>query len=450
MKTLFRDSKKPPVPATTGEMRKSASMGGAFFWLSAFYAVYCARPEDWIPGLGYLPLAKITGVIAFLGLLSTMSKTQRKLWNLPRESAYLLAMISILFMSAALSPVWKGGALNHTLDFAKVYVIWLLTFLLVTTFEKLHRMIFIQAASVAVISAVSIIIGHSKPRLEGVIGGIYSNPNDLAFAIVLTLPFALGFVLSSKSKFVKLCWIVAILIMGLTLFMTASRAGFITMVISGAVCLWHFGVRGRRFYLIVTSGLAFVLLMAIAGGPLLNRLAAVTGRADTKEEAKAYGSYEERRYLMVKAVKGIAEYPILGVGVRNFGVYSGIWREVHMTYLQIAVEGGIPSLVLYLLFFGRGFSNLRKLLRRKDLDPQSTVAVGALHSSMVGFAVGALFAPEAYQFFPYFSVAYTSALVAIIAERDLAVDVGRGEPEARLRPVDLRANRGKPAPGLVY
>lgn len=451
MRTLSRDLNKTPSLGSTAEMRKPASMGGAFFWLSAFYAVYCARPEDWIPGLTYLPLAKITGVITFLGLLSTLSKAQRKLWNLPRESAYLLAMISILFLSAGLSPVWKGGALDHTLDFAKVYVIWLLTFLLVTTFEKLHRMIFIQAASVAVISAVSIIIGHSKPRLEGVIGGIYSNPNDLAFAIVLTLPFSLAFVLTAKNTLVRLCWTVAILIMGLTLFMTASRAGFITLVISGAVCLWHFGVRGRRFYLIVTSGLAFVLLIAIAGGPLLNRLGAVTGRADTQEEAKAYGSYQERRYLMIKAMKGIAEYPILGVGVRNFGVYSGIWREVHMTYLQIAVEGGIPALILYLLFFGRGFSNLRKLLRRRDLDPQATTTVGALHSSMVGFAVGALFAPEAYQFFPYFAVAYTSALVAIIAERDLASDVPMGEPDRRLQPVDLRAKRRKPeAPGLVY
>ena len=37
---------------------------------------------------------------------------------------------------------------------------------------------------------------------------------------------------------------------------------------------------------------------------------------------------------------------------------------------------------------------------------------------MIGFVIGALFAPEAYQFFPYFAVAYTSALVAMIKERE--------------------------------
>lgn len=435
----------------SGSNMRQPALNGAFFWLSSFYIVYCARPEDWIPGLGYIPLAKITAVLAFLGLLSSLSRAQRKLWNLPREGSYLLALMGVLFLSACLSPVWVGGAVNRSLDFAKVYVVWLLTYLVITNFARLRRMIFIQSACVVVISAVSIVLGHSQPRLEGVIGGIYSNPNDLAFAIVLTLPFCLAFLLTSKKTFMKLCWTAAMLIMGLTLFMTASRAGIITLMFSGTICLWHFGVRGRRFYLIVATGLAVVFLLAVAGGPLINRLVAITGKTDTQEEASAYGSYEQRRYLMVKALEGIAHYPVLGLGVRNFPIYSGAWRDVHMTYLQIAVEGGIPALILYLLFFARGFSNLRKMLRRRDLDPDTTLIVGALHSSMIGFAVGALFAPEAYQFFPYFAVAYTSALAAIIKEQDLASDVPTAEAGGRLRPRNVRTNYEKrDARSLVY
>lgn len=112
------------------------------------------------------------------------------------------------------------------------------------------------------------------------------------------------------------------------------------------------------------------------------------------------------------------QYPILGVGAHNFQVYSTVWANVHVTYLEIAVEGGIPALVLYLLFFGRAFSNLKKLRRRKDLDVHTVLFIGGLHSSMIGFVVGASFAPEAYQYFPYFSVAYTSALVATVAEQE--------------------------------
>ena len=122
----------------------------------------------------------------------------------------------------------------------------MLTFLLITSFDRLRQIIQIQAASVAVICAISIIKGHNQPRLEGVIGGIYSNPNDLAFAIVLTLPFALAFLVTSKGAVKKVLWALAMLIMMAAMFLTASRAGFINLVISGTVTLWHFGIKGKR------------------------------------------------------------------------------------------------------------------------------------------------------------------------------------------------------------
>jgi O-antigen ligase len=297
---------------------------------------------------------------------------------------------------------------------------------------------------VAAISAVSLIKGHSQPRLEGVIGGIYSNPNDLAFAIVLTLPFCLAFLLSTKRTLVKFCWAGGILIMAFTLFKTASRAGFITLLISGAVCLWHFGVKGRRFYLIAASALAVVLLLAVAGGPLVRRMAAIGGKGDTEAEALAYDSYEARKDLMSLALHGIARYPILGMGTGDFQVYSGSWHDVHVAYLQIAVEGGIPSLILYLLFFGSGFKNLRELLRRRDLDPNTTLFVGALNSSLVGFVIGALFAPEAYEFFPYFAVAYTSALLAMVREREPAPETDSDKRDWRSRYGIVRADAKKP------
>lgn len=399
------------------QLRKPAAPTTGFFWLTAFYVVYCARPEDWIPGLSHIPLAKISGVFALLSLLASLGRTQRKVRDLPIEARYLLVMIGLLFLSAVLSPVWRGGALSNTLEFAKVSVLWILTFLLVTDFAKLRRLIYIQSASVAIISVVSMIRAHSTGRLEGAIGGIYSNPNDLALAIVLTLPFCLAFLLSAHRVLVKLCWTGAILVMGLALFTTASRSGFIALLISGTVCLWHFGVKGRRLSLIVASVFAIIILLAVAGRPVFQRLEAMSGRVDNQEEGRAYGSYEDRKYLIHRALEGIEHYPILGLGMRNFETYSGIWTEVHMTYLQIAVEGGIPSLILYLLFLASAFRNLRKL-RRGDLDVQTRLFVGALHSSMVGFVVGGFFEPVAYQFFPYFYVAYSSVLIAMMKERE--------------------------------
>ena len=389
---------------------------GAFFWLSAFYVVYCARPEDWIPGLSHIPLAKISGAFALVGLMMSSGRTRRGLRDLPREAKYLFAMICLLFVSAVFSPVWRGGAFFKTLDFSKALIAWVLTFLVITTFSRLRKIIFIQSISVVVISVVSVLKGRSHPRLEGAIGGIYSNPNDLAFAIVLTLPFCFAFLLSSRSMVRKLAWALAMLGMCTTLFMTASRAGFIDLVITGVVSLWIFGIKGRRMHLIAAAVLVALLIGFTAGGRLKDRFVAMTGNVSSGLEEGAYDSYLQRRFLMVKSLQAIERYP-LGIGLGDFEVYSGVWREVHMSYLQIAAEGGVATFVLYLLFFGRGFGNLKRLKELPVHDPQIDLFAGALFSTLVGFLVGACFAPEAYQFFPYFAVAYTSVLYAIAKDR---------------------------------
>jgi O-antigen ligase len=413
------------MPAWQKRIRGVDPTKSAFFWLSAFFVVYCARPEDWIPGLNALPCAKITAVLAMWGFFTALGRTKRTLKDVPQEGKLLLALIVVYFVGGILSPIWKGGAISHTIDYSKVWVAWMLTFLLITSFERLRRIIFIQAASVAMICTISIIKGHSQPRLEGVIGGIYGNPNDLAFAIVLTLPFALAFLVTSKGAFKKVLWALALLPMMGALFLTASRAGFIDLVISGTLTMWHFGIRGKRPGLIAAVALAGVLLGAAAGGKLYDRFEALSGDSTTDESA--YGSYKDRMYLMERALDGIEHYPIFGVGDNNFVTYSLIWHEVHMTYLQIAVEGGIPALILYLMFFRCGFKNLQIMRKAKDLDEHTVLFVGALHSSLIGFVVGALFAPEAYQFFPYFAVAFTSTLLATLRERG-EVSAGTAPP----------------------
>ena len=63
------------------------------------------------------------------------------------------------------------------------------------------------------------------------------------------------------------------------------------------------------------------------------------------------------------------------------------------------------------MFFWRGFQNLKLLRKTKISTTDIAVRLGS-DSSLVGFVVGALFAPETYQFFPYFAVAFTADFVA--------------------------------------
>jgi hypothetical protein len=363
-------------------------------------------------------LAKISGVFAVLALLMSVGRSRRRFRDLPLEAGYFFGMICMLFLAALLSPVWKGGAFFKTLDFSKALVAWVLTFIVITSFARLRRIVFIQSASVAVIAIVSVLKGRSSPRLEGVIGGIYSNSNDLALAIVLTLPFCFAFLLSTRSIPRKVAWAVPMLAMCLAMFLTASRAGFINLLVTGTVCLWLFGIRGKRYHLVAAALLVALVIGFAMGGRLKDRFFAISGNdLDTGIEVSAHGSYEQRRLLMMESIKAVAHYPF-GIGMENFTSYSGTWREVHVSYLQIAAEGGVGAFVFYLLFFGSGFGNLRRLRRISNKDAEIELFSGALYASLIGFVVGAFFAPAAYQYFPYFAVSYTSVLLAIAKERE--------------------------------
>jgi hypothetical protein len=396
-------------------------LSGAFFWLTAFYFVYCSRPGELVPELTVIPLAKVSGGLAALSLLFSIGRTPRNIGDLPKEAFYLLLLIMLLFASALLSPVWKGGAFATALDFSKVFVGFILMFLLVTTLRRFRRIVFIQSASVAVVSCVALVKGHSVPRLEDVIpGSLYSNPNDMGFAIVLSIPFCLAFLLTARSFVRKTAWAIGIVAMLAALMLTASRAGFIDLVIAGTVLLREFGVKGKRTYLVGGAAFLCLVLLMVVGKDLTVRFNGIANSGNSMEQDSAHASYEERRLLMIKSVDAMVHYPLLGVGPGDFQIYSGFWRDVHASYLQIAVEGGIPVLILYLLFFVRGFANLRALGAIKNLDGETVLFFGALKSSLIGFVVGACFAPEAYQLYPYFVVCYTSVLLAMTKERQAA------------------------------
>jgi len=83
----------------------------------------------------------------------------------------------------------------------------------------------------------------------------------------------------------------------------------------------------------------------------MKRMSAISGEVSSQEQAglriiRAACLPDEARDYGIDTIPSSHR-------VRNFETYSLVWRDVHMTYLQIAVEGNSIS-DLYLLFFSRG------------------------------------------------------------------------------------------------
>lgn len=408
---------------------KRKPLGGAYICLLLFMVVACARPGDWIPGVAYLRPAAITGGLAIVALLFALGSNRQRL---PRGVIYLILLFAQLWVTVPMSPVWRGGAFNTMLDFTKVLPIIVVMALVVNTIKKLRWLILVQTASVVTVAVATIWKGNQlRGRLEGALGGVYSNANDLAFVIAISVPLCLYFLFRSRSKLWKALWALAILMMVYTVFLTASRSGLISLVAAAAICLWEFAIRGRKRYLFVVAVVAGIAFWIMAGNGVRSRFDATAQTGDA-DQASAYLSAQQRRDLLVQSLEVTARHPLFGVGPGNFEVVSGSWHVTHNSYTQMSSEGGVLALVLYIMILWRGFANLAATERLSRSVADRRMLAGALRASLVAFVLGSFFASEAYQFFPYFFVAYTTALYRISAHEAIEKR-GRDKADAKRR-----------------
>ena len=198
---------------------------------------------------------------------------------------------------------------------------------------------------------------------------------------------------------------------------TYSRAGFLALAVAILLCLWDFGIRGRRLYLLVIAVVCSVGAIAIAPGNYVKRLETLVGKFQEGDYDR--GSAEARRLLLIKSLQVTATHPVFGVGPGNFRSYTGLWRVTHNTYTELSSECGIPVLLLFLMLVWRAFLNLRyvrKIPRSKETE-QLHFYASALHASFAAYIIGAFFSSSGYELFPYYMVMYTTLLYRLASRQ---------------------------------
>lgn len=179
-------------------------------------------------------------------------------------------------------------------------------------------------------------------------------------------------------------WVMGILLCGGALMMTQSRAGAVAGII-GVVCLLA-TIRMR-------SGKAAVGPLLIFGAIVLVVLFSASGRTIDRLADTASG--EEARFLIYPEVWNlIMERPFAGHGLGAFEdvfrvavppeAATGAWDKAHNSYLENALELGLPAAAaLYLALALIGVQLLRGLLtRRRD---RASVAAAFACLMMAGF-----------------------------------------------------------------
>jgi len=398
----------------------SSAHSAAYAGLILFTVLLYLRPNDLLP-IGTFPILKIM-TLGTLGIFFVERLLQGGSFSImPRPFKYLLALAGLTILSIPFGIDPSNSFTAFTDVFLKTLLVFLLMINVVTSFRRLRLMMevtVLSGAFVAVISLSDFIQGSNlvAGRGSGAVGGIFGNPNDLALAMNVLLPVAIGLALSRPSPFSKLVNVICAAMLAIASVVTYSRAGFLSMVVAGAFFL----VKVRRVYPAAWA------IGALAGGILLvsspGRVFTLFGSGG---DDLAAGSAVARWELVKRSIEVAGTNPIrwtFGVGIGNFGIVSIHDQVNHNTFLEVFNEVGLPAMICFIVFLSSvlkitGFISQR--YRRARGYRQVWLTATTIQTSMVAYAVGSLFASAAFTWYVYYPAAFAVCLHQILmrAER---------------------------------
>lgn len=421
--------------------------------LLAFTFVLFFRPQDQFPLLAPLHLAELTAILALSAVFFQRLQRGQMIVPLAPEFLGVVALGLVMFLTIPFS-VWPGGAYATFSDvYLKIVAIFLLMVHALRSPKRIERMTWIILLACGYLGfraifdyarGVNMVEGG---RVQGSIGGIFRNPNDLALNLVSYLPIAI-FAMIEPGSLWKRSWgaLIALFMIGAVI-CTQSRSGTIGLAIIVLICAAH--VLLRRPTLVLVGILVLAVSVPFVPRSYIERMASITD-----ESKDPTGSREARKRLMREAVAAFTSHPFTGVGAGQFKNYNPpdreeAWRETHNAILQLASELGILGPVIMLFLVTRGFLSVRsarKILQRAikagALSPSDPAVqwmkahLSAMSAGIIGWFICAQFASVAYNWTFYYLLALAAAPRELLIANGF--DVRRETARATAAPVSAR------------
>lgn len=399
--------KEMPEPKSWATERWITKRGHAVSYAGLFVFTFLVyfRPYELFPSLAWLSKsAFVVALITLAAFIPIQLGLENRVTAKPREVKIVVALLitGALSIPFALDP---GRAFESFIEYFKVIAIFIVMVNVVRT-EKRLRGLVLLVLFVSCVLAFSALYDYVRGnlalegrRIAGLMGGLFSNPNDLALHLVTIIPISFALMVASRGIFNKILYLgCSVLLVG-GMVATFSRGGFLGFVCVTGFLVWKFAGRNR----VIFGAVALVaILTTIAVAP-----SAYRSRIATTDDASAVARTDDLKRSILVA----ARHPIFGVGMDNYIIYSNLNKATHNAYTQVAAEMGLLAFLLYLAFLITPFRHLHRIEQASaKVKPRMYYLAAGLQASLVGFMVVSFFASVAYQWYAYYLVAYAVSL----------------------------------------
>ena len=281
------------------------------------------RPQEFIMGLVGMPVMMIVGAMTIACTILHMALKHNLLGLSRAPQNYLMLWFMLAIAMSHLANVNLHGATESMRKFLPTFMLFFMITTMITTQRRLRVFFYLLSILTVFLAGQGIYQYYTGVGIAGqdlfqgriVSLGIFSDPNDMALALLIVLPFCFR-EFTERGPFIRRAInLVFTITLITTVFMTDSRGGILslgvlTLFVTASKFGWKVGL--------AVGAIAFAGIFVL--GP--SRMGTIS-----TDEASAYG----RIAAWTVALELVQSRPIFGVGAQMFTDYH--FRTAHNSYL---------------------------------------------------------------------------------------------------------------------
>jgi O-antigen ligase len=392
------------------------------------YAVFLltaiGRVGELVPGLGSVPLAKISMGIGLLLLIAKWKRLPKLSAAATPFSRTALALVALAVVTAPFS-IWRGMTLAFlTVQLPVMAAAVIVCCKLSYTWDVLRSIMRVLVLAGVGLGLTAILAFH---------GGRASasdsyDTNDLAYVLVSILPLALAFTLIAETKAKVLVNAGVCIMLLFVVLLTQSRGGLFGLVAMLAVMVLiplrrPQGGKSRNRIVLPVVGLlcASMLVWSFLPAETRGRLSSVLQlendyNMDTTNK-------DSRSAIWKRGIAAALQRPV-GYGVSTFEMVDvrmgGKFRAPHNSYLEVLVELGFLGLVLFIRMYVLCWRALQRVrqsllaLAPSEEHDQMLIFARMLQVALVGNTVSGFFLSMSYSVLLWVLFAVAISCVSLV------------------------------------
>jgi probable O-glycosylation ligase (exosortase A-associated) len=346
------------------------------------------------------PFAMIVGIVTIVAFLFSREKKEM-LWT--RETIVLL-LFNAWMLFTTFFAFYPDAAWVQWDKVWKIQLMVFLTALIITDRNKLHWLVWVIALSLGfygVKGGLFTIVHGGSYRVQGPSGTFIGGNNELALALVMTIPLIRYLHLQETRRWLRTGLAGAMVLTGVAAIGSQSRGALLAILAMG-LFLW---LKSRhKFVTAVYMAVAVAIMAAVMPQSWYDRMQTIESYQEDRSAQGRINAWHTAFNVAKDRVTGggfeLWHPPVF----RQYAPDPFNVHDVHSIYFEIMGEQGFIGFALFVLLGLMAWVRAQQVIKRCKNDPERKWAAdlaAMIQVSLVGYATGGAFLGMGYFDLPY-------------------------------------------------